>query len=684
MSNEFVVKNGLVCKGDLSAVGNISGSNFFKNGIELVTVEDIQNFSTTQPLSAGNGLSIVDNIISISDTALNNYSLKTEVESLSSNLYSELSNYVSTSQLEDISGVPNGLATLDADGKVPLSQLPAVSGSYVELSNYITSSYFQSISGQPNGLATLGSDGKVPSEQLSTSSGYEGIIHITNITNSGNIQKTYVENTGNNVIASFTSDTNNNTLELTGISLNNEWYPTVQVDDTPITGWVEQSNGKFKTSYVLSLTGSGNIQAVHANGTSHTINYNISTVGPEVLTAVLGSFPVLPWDGGTNQTDLKQSDVVNITGTCENSTTYVEVVDDSGSIFAIGNTTVVQGVTTFSLNGTVSSRTGAKTLKLRARNSLGTYGATFTGTSVTLDQASPVIGASTITYPVSQGALKNSETATVTSTVTDYTSIVYSSPTSELNITNTTTYENIKTVTRSSGSYNVSSNNFRIEARKASNGKTTTTNSVVFIANIAPTINLTYPSLRLRSSPSGLNHLVTATSNQRLTSFVLNDSSIGTFQNSWIGATNNTIWTRNLQIIDSDVKGVGTLSSMVATGLSNLTQTSINTGSTFTVGGFTSRTLTISAWPNREVGIGTQVSNTSKLLCEVLSKGGEGSNGGTNFTYSDNTSNAINQFTITQPTTIANSTGNIWYNKDQSNAVSNTGGSAQVIIEEIV
>jgi hypothetical protein len=69
MSNEFVVKNGLVCKGDLSAVGNISGSNFLKNGIELVTIEDIQNFTSTQPLSAGNGLSIVDNVVSISDTA---------------------------------------------------------------------------------------------------------------------------------------------------------------------------------------------------------------------------------------------------------------------------------------------------------------------------------------------------------------------------------------------------------------------------------------------------------------------------------------------------------------------------------------------------------------------------------------------------------------------------------------
>ena len=173
---------------------------------------------------------------------------------------------------------------------------------------------------------------------------------------------------------------------------------------------------------------------------------------------------------------------------------------------------------------------------------------------------------------------------------------------------------------------------------------------------------------------------ITLSSNQNLsaTPSVSPVASGGTFQGSGFSGSDKT-WTRTLRVSDDDLKGTHTWQNLIAFNLAGISASS--TCEQYTLGGFVFRTLTIAAWPNREGSIGTQVSDTSKLECTNLSKGASGS---LNYTYDPDTSDEIDKYTITQPTGIANPTGNLWYNKDLANAVSNTGGSQQIELEETV
>ena len=93
------------------------------------------------------------------------------------------------------------------------------------------------------------------------------------------------------------------------------------------------------------------------------------------------------------------------------------------------------------------------------------------------------------------------------------------------------------------------------------------------------------------------------------------------------------------------------------------------------------RTISFAAYPNREAAIGTQVSDTSKLRVTNLSKGSSGS---LNTSFVSSVGDAIDTFTITQPSGVYNATGNNLYNRDLANAVSNTSGTMQFEVEELV
>lgn len=64
----------------------------------------------------------------------------------------QLSSYIPTSQ----KGAASGVATLDSNTKIPVSQIPDLSSTYILASQ----------KGANSGVATLGSDGKIPSSQL--------------------------------------------------------------------------------------------------------------------------------------------------------------------------------------------------------------------------------------------------------------------------------------------------------------------------------------------------------------------------------------------------------------------------------------------------------------------------------------------------------------------------------------
>jgi hypothetical protein len=155
----------------------------------------------------------------------------------------------------------------------------------------------------------------------------------------------------------------------------------------------------------------------------------------------------------------------------------------------------------------------------------------------------------------------------------------------------------------------------------------------------------------------------------------------GTWQGSgFVGGP--LIYTQDILITDNDNKGTAAWDWDGTVPLNRAGIPATISGSEV-VAGFIARTLTIAAWPNRQVDIGTTVVNVNNLIVENLSKGGSGPNGGTIFSYSNVIDNALDEYTILDNSDNVDPNGNVWYNKDLNNAVSNTTGNAKIIIEEL-
>jgi hypothetical protein len=297
-----------------------------------------------------------------------------------------------------------------------------------------------------------------------------------------------------------------------------------------------------------------------------------------------------------------------------------------------------------------------------------------------LNNTRPLVEINSIVYPVGQYALKDTESVTVNVSESNVDSLVWSSPNSQLSITNPTIAGN-KIVSRASGGYNITNNNLRVVSNRVANATQTTLDAIVWIAHDAPIITITTPAARLRSGVTAQNHTISINSNQRTQATPTLSASVGTWQGAWATANNGINWTRALAIADSDAKGVASFSSLSITNLAGIEVTAISSGDSYTVGGFVQRTVSVAAYPNREATIGTQVSDTSKLRVTNLSKGGSGS---LNTSFVSSVGDAVDTFTVTQPSGIYNATGNTLYNRDLANAVSNTSGTMQFEVEELV
>lgn len=152
---------------------------------------------------------------------------------------------------------------------------------------------------------------------------------------------------------------------------------------------------------------------------------------------------------------------------------------------------------------------------------------------------------------------------------------------------------------------------------------------------------------------------------------------------TWLGAGftgSGRTWTRTLAVSDADEKGTWTWGAVSATSYKGETIDVITGDQTYVIGGFVKRTITVSAWPNREAAIGTDVVDTSKLQCSNLSVGGSGS---LNFTFKASVVNENYKYTITNPSGVYNANGNLFYNCDLINSVSNVSGTMTIEIEEV-
>lgn len=350
-----------------------------------------------------------------------------------------------------------------------------------------------------------------------------------------------------------------------------------------------------------------------------------------------------------------------------------------------------------------STRDGNQPAAFIVRNNFGTLSDKFTTSdTATLNNGSiPSVNISSISYPSSQQAIKSSESASISNTVSNFDSIIYSSPNNQLSITDSTSYQSSKTATYSSGGYNIDSdggqNNFKVSASKSSNGITIERQAIVNIANTPLTLSINNLASKLSSSPSGTSDQFYLQSSQlMLNSPTLSldssqsNQSVLSVNSSGTGKTSNSY---TITVSDSDTKGTFSF-SVTATNLAGITTNSISTNPNYTLAGFSSRT--INASPNSLgaglADIGTTVSNASSVNFENISEGGAAPNGGTVYTYQsysdgiqlDNSYDVNNKFTICNSSGITDSDGSFVFNLDKLNRSANTSTSnpASFVISE--
>jgi len=495
--------------------------------------------------------------------------------------------------------------------------------------------------------------------------------------------KLYVANTvpANAVLTDASSDTSNVRVKVYAEGGYAFFSPTITVNGVtatlskiPVAGDVDASRNYFGyADIVIAASGDTTVNVVSSTGSTATAVIHKLAGGPAVNLLTIGALP-------GSQTEAKSGDVVGITGTVDNAATYAEILATGAATSIVSLTLGAAdsggaGKKTISGNFTVSGGTGAQSVSVRARNSFGTYGGTtVSSNTITLNQTYPTIGAFSVAYPATQGALKGSETATVSSVVTNANTYSYTSS-GDLSVAAPTTYAVGKVVTRTGGGYVNSGTNYTITATKTSNNAVTTASTLVKIANTAPTATIAVAGNPpyLSSSPAGTNYTITITASEALNTAPSLAASGGSWIGTWTGS--GTTWSRTLVITDSDVRGNHTFSTLSLMNLANVAGSTITSGANYIIGGFSLRSITFSPFSQYEA-IGLPVTDITKV--HVLYSGVAGE-----LTQRNDTTNFVKGFTITDGSGVFNATGGYLFLTDAEFAGSNTTGTLIVTIEEV-
>ena len=310
----------------------------------------------------------------------------------------------------------------------------------------------------------------------------------------------------------------------------------------------------------------------------------------------------------------------------------------------------------------------------------------------------------TITVSAAQGfqqAIKSGESAVVENSVSGEDSVVYESPSiggnSQLDVANPNTNEASKIVDYQSGGYNITTDNFKISATKTSNGAVTVAETTVNIANDALQLSITSLASSLESSPTGIDDNFNLNSNQKFLSIptLSTDGSQSPASQLQVTSDGTNEQSNKFKITVKDADEKGTFAwSPVAYNLANIKTETITTNPNYVLSGFSERT--ISADPNSLgaglASIGTSVVNGNNVSVESLSKGGGGSNGGTDFSYQsyangtqlDSSYDVENKFAVCDSNGIVDSNGDHIFNLDKLNRAANTSTNnpASFIIKE--
>jgi hypothetical protein len=623
---------------------NISGGTLYISGNAVLTGVNLTSYATNANLYATG--STLDNKINSLSGYVNTQDVvfSGQISSTGSKLDSKinsLSGYVNSQDIV-FSGQTFNTGSI-LDNKINSLSGYVDSKSIVLPTTIVYTTGNQTVSGLKNfttiptvnGTGVLLAGATIPSTEAS---GAGGSIFITYVSPSGGIgnvgdyvYETPGETIGNTALISCSTTTQTVLVDIYALQGRSRFKPKLYItgQQIPLT-LVERQTDRpvfLVNDFGINLNNRTSIRVDHEDGAYHTISITQDSP-PQITSAYFyGGYP-------GSQTELKAGDTFNFHVNTDIDVVSIEI-DNFGAFNA--STTSVTAGTSHNLTSRVIADRGTSVQDLGARvrvqKANGSYSAWFLTTSqgstdgqytVKLNNLYPSVSVSTITYPGSQQALKDSESATVSNTVSSFDVISYTSPNSDLTITSSTTYQTSKTVTRSAGNYNTSTNNFRITAtRNANNAVTTNSSTVVKIAHTAPTLTVSVPAARLRTGgndgTSAQSYTVTITATQQLLSApTLSVPAGGGTLGSFGGST--TTWTATLSNINDNLtKGTYTWGAISATNLAGKVVTTITTGPTYVIGGFLSRTVSLAAFAN-EVNINTSVLDYTKMTLSWVIK----------------------------------------------------------------
>lgn len=518
--------------------------------------------------------------------------------------------------------------------------------------------------------------------------GFAYISDIVPQTLGDNVGDKILESDGN-VLVSCTAGTQALRVFIFATTGETALKPTVYVNDVEVDNLEAAECRTIWSGYrELTISGSTTISVRHESGYTSVCQVTYEAP-PAVSSAVFtGEYP---GDGQTAYaageevtlavTSATLFDAIRVEGGVDSATDAVELLDIPPTLtFNLSLTTADQGEVE-----------QAYPVRVSIRNVTGTWSAWYSTDSVgvvdhvntlRLDNGLPYVVFTGVTYPSGQLAIKDSETAEVSASYLNCDDVTFYSPVGQLYFMDPTLIgTQVVGLTGSGvGAYNVSTPNVYVSAHRVSNNTTQVFNTTVSIADVAASVSISLPASRLRSGVTPQNYTVTISSNQRTLSGITLTASIGTWQGAWTTSDSGVTWTRTLRIADTDAKGAAYFTDLVVTNLAGTNTTGAYSGDTYLCAGFTQRTVSMSAWPNRESDIGTYVYDPSRLRVTNLSKGASGS---LNTAFGNSVSDLVDSYTITGPAGVYNPTGRTLYNRDLANAASNTTGLLQYEIEEI-
>ncbi|BDD08555.1 hypothetical protein FUAX_09870 [Fulvitalea axinellae] len=492
------------------------------------------------------------------------------------------------------------------------------------------------------------------------------------------------EAVGQNVIKSLV--TNADTLNLTAVwDGGKNWTGNLSVNGTAVAqsqiSKVSGTHRSFQANITgVDITGKDKIE-ITVNGGTLEIPIERLAAAPSISGATFGAYP-------GSQTELKNGDRIPVTLQLDKAgATRIEFANFG----AFGAQTINCGSATASVtvsalvnhnhSGNSPANLGLRVRTLDANNAKSDWFEIATGLSC--NNLTPGFSFS-VAYPTGQTALKDEETATVSNTVSNADTVVYTAPDGQLLFLDSDgSYKSSRNghagqlrVKRNSIDYGYATG--RITATRDANGKTATRDFDIRIAHTDPQLALIAPP-RLRSGgyagSSAQTHSIRFSANQDIeTLTAVIDGDGGELAES-VTKLGPNLFQIKIRIDDDVPKGAKNIQVQAV----NLAGKIVNKTESYTVGGFVKRSLTVAAFA-RETAIGTNVTDTSKLRCSNRSKG----TADNNFLYKASLADEADRYTITGPSGTHNPNGDTWYNLDEANANNNASGNTVIEIEELI